>query len=133
MRQKLVRCNRLRDLRPGWDLRLRSNICRALPVTRQLVPTHERDRRPLPTIAVSSTKSVRRPQTFTGGSAPIVSAGPVSGKFLPLLVLLFVGSGAAALIYEIVWFQLLSLIIGSSAVSMGVLLGTFMGGMCQAA
>ena len=47
-----------------------------------------------------------------------------------MLILLFVGSGCAALIYEIVWFQLLSLIIGSSAVSMGVLLGTFMGGMC---
>jgi spermidine synthase len=47
-----------------------------------------------------------------------------------VLVLLFIGSGCAALIYEIVWFQLLSLIIGSSAISMGVLLGTFMGGMC---
>ena len=47
-----------------------------------------------------------------------------------MLVLLFIGSGCAALIYEIVWFQLLSLIIGSSAVSLGVLLGTFMGGMC---
>ena len=47
-----------------------------------------------------------------------------------MLILLLVGSGCAALIYEIVWFQLLSLIIGSSAVSMGVLLGTFMGGMC---
>lgn len=50
--------------------------------------------------------------------------------FLPLLLLLFVGSGCAALIYEIVWFQLLQLAIGSSAVSLGVLLGTFMGGMC---
>ena len=49
---------------------------------------------------------------------------------LPLLLLLFVGSGCAALIYEIVWFQLLHLVIGSSAVSLGVLLGTFMGGMC---
>jgi spermidine synthase len=49
---------------------------------------------------------------------------------LPALLLLFVGSGCAALIYEIVWFQLLELVIGSSAVSMGVLLGTFMGGMC---
>jgi spermidine synthase len=45
-------------------------------------------------------------------------------------VLLFIGSGCAALIYEIVWFQLLSLIVGSSSVSMAVLLGTFMGGMC---
>jgi spermidine synthase len=51
-------------------------------------------------------------------------------RYLPELLLLFVGSGCAALIYEVVWFQLLQLVIGSSAVSMGVLLGTFMGGMC---
>jgi spermidine synthase len=43
---------------------------------------------------------------------------------------LFVGSGCAALIYEVVWLQLLQLVIGSTAVSLGVLLGTFMGGMC---
>ncbi len=53
-----------------------------------------------------------------------------SRQYLPLMLLLFVGSGCAALIYEIVWFQLLQLVIGSSAVSLGVLLGTFMGGMC---
>ena len=51
-------------------------------------------------------------------------------RLLSALLLLFVGSGCAALIYEIVWFQLLELVIGSSAVSIGVLLGTFMGGMC---
>jgi spermidine synthase len=51
-------------------------------------------------------------------------------RFLPALLLLFVGSGCAALIYEIVWFQLLQLIIGSSSISLGILLGTFMGGMC---
>jgi spermidine synthase len=49
---------------------------------------------------------------------------------MPLLLILFIGSGCAALIYEIVWFQLLQLVIGSSVVSLGVLLGTFMGGMC---
>ena len=49
---------------------------------------------------------------------------------LPFLVLLFIGSGCAALIYEVVWMQLLSLIVGSNAISMGVILGTFMGGMC---
>src|SRR6266540_3409460 len=48
----------------------------------------------------------------------------------PLILLLFIGSGAAALIYEIVWFQVLTLVLGSSAVSVGVLLATFMGGMC---
>jgi spermidine synthase len=53
-----------------------------------------------------------------------------SRRYLPALLALFVGSGCAALIYEVVWFQLLELIIGSSAVSLGVLLGTFMGGMC---
>ena len=53
-----------------------------------------------------------------------------SRRLLPAMLLLFVGSGAAALIYEVVWFQLLELVIGSSAVSIGVLLGTFMGGMC---
>src|SRR5881396_2473355 len=51
-------------------------------------------------------------------------------RFLPALFLLFVGSGCAALIYEIVWFQLLQMVIGSSAISLGILLGTFMGGMC---
>jgi spermidine synthase len=44
--------------------------------------------------------------------------------------MLFVGSGCSALIYEIVWYQLLELVIGSSAVSLGVLLATFMGGLC---
>ncbi|MCL5282980.1 MAG: fused MFS/spermidine synthase [Planctomycetes bacterium] len=51
-------------------------------------------------------------------------------RFLPLLTLLFMGSGCSALIYEVVWLQSLQLVIGSSAVSLGVLLGTFMGGMC---
>lgn len=53
-----------------------------------------------------------------------------SDRYLPLLILLFIGSGCAALVYEIVWFHMLQLIIGSSAVSIGVLLATFMGGMC---
>ena len=46
------------------------------------------------------------------------------------MLLLFVGSGCSALIYEIVWFQLLEFVIGSTAISIAVLLGTFMGGMC---
>jgi spermidine synthase len=47
-----------------------------------------------------------------------------------LLLLLFAGSGCAALVYEIVWLQLLQLVIGSTAVSLAALLATFMGGMC---
>ena len=52
-----------------------------------------------------------------------------SRGFLFLLIL-FAGSGCSALIYEIVWYQLLQLVIGSSTVSLGVLLATFMGGLC---
>ncbi len=53
-----------------------------------------------------------------------------ASPFLPLLLLLFFGSGCAALIYEIVWYHFLQLAIGSTAVSLGVLLATFMGGLC---
>src|SRR5262245_32175068 len=53
-----------------------------------------------------------------------------SGRILPFLLLMFIGSGCSALIYEVVWFQLLELVIGVSTVSLGILLGTFMGGMC---
>jgi spermidine synthase len=58
------------------------------------------------------------------------SSADATSSYLPLMLLLFVGSGCAALIYEVVWFQLLQLVIGSSAISLGVLLGTFMAGMC---
>src|SRR5215470_6484478 len=58
------------------------------------------------------------------------TASLTSGRVLPLLLIMFVGSGCSALIYEVVWFQLLELVIGVSTVSLGILLGTFMGGMC---
>jgi spermidine synthase len=61
---------------------------------------------------------------------PAAESSPAGDRVLPWMLVLFVGSGCAALIYEIVWFQLLALVVGSSAVSLGVLLGTFMGGMC---
>ncbi|MEW6682440.1 MAG: fused MFS/spermidine synthase [Nitrospirota bacterium] len=48
---------------------------------------------------------------------------------LLLLLTLFVASGAAALIYEVVWFHLLRFTIGSSTLSLGILLGSFMGGL----
>src|SRR6202050_3690169 len=67
----------------------------------------------------------------TRGAEPVPpDSTPSDRAHLPLLLVLFVGSGCAALIYEIVWFQLLQLVVGSTAVSLGVLLGTFMGGMC---
>jgi spermidine synthase len=63
-------------------------------------------------------------------TAPTGPAELRQSRFLPVLLVLFVGSGCAALIYEVVWLQLLQLVIGSTAVSLGVLLATFMGGMC---
>ncbi len=63
-------------------------------------------------------------------TSPRFAAVDTSPSVLPFLLLLFVGSGACALIYEVVWFQLLELVVGSSAISIGVLLATYMGGMC---
>lgn len=72
--------------------------------------------------------------SFRPAAPPVVAPSQpgieAAQRWLPALLLLFVGSGCAALIYEVVWFQLLQLSIGSSAVSLGVLLGIFMGGMC---
>ena len=68
--------------------------------------------------------------TNLGDTARPAAGLEVPQRWLSALLLLFVGSGCAALVYEVVWFQLLQLSIGSSAVSLGVLLGIFMGGMC---
>ncbi|HEX4274380.1 MAG TPA: fused MFS/spermidine synthase [Bryobacteraceae bacterium] len=64
------------------------------------------------------------------------TAPPLSGprlsvdRFLPVLLILFAGSGCSALIYEVAWYQVLQLALGSTAVSLGILLATFMGGLC---
>src|SRR3954468_9833151 len=57
-------------------------------------------------------------------------ASPSVARFLPVLLLLFAGSGCSALIYEVAWYQVLQLALGSTAVSLGILLATFMGGLC---
>ncbi|HTQ02694.1 MAG TPA: fused MFS/spermidine synthase [Polyangiaceae bacterium] len=46
-----------------------------------------------------------------------------------VLRLMFLGSGCAALIYEVIWFHLMRLVIGASALSVGIVLASFMGGM----
>src|SRR5665213_1588996 len=75
-------------------------------------------------------KPVPRPEA----GAPTTVAPDGSRHFLPRYLipwlLLLAGSGCAALIYEIVWFQLLQLVIGASAVSLGLLLAAYMGGLC---
>jgi len=65
--------------------------------------------------------------------APLAENSPAdssSARFLPILLILFFGSGCAALMYEVVWYQMLQLAIGSTSISMGVLLSAFMGGLC---
>jgi len=51
-------------------------------------------------------------------------------ELLPFLLPVLATSGCAGLIYEVVWFQLLSLAIGSTAISLGFLLAAYMGGLC---
>ena len=75
-------------------------------------------------------KAAKAASVCTSSASVGASTTASDRPFLPLLVLLFIGSGCAALIYEVVWLQMLSLIVGSSAISLGVVLGTFMGGMC---
>jgi spermidine synthase len=70
------------------------------------------------------------PSTARAAEPVAPDSTPPDRAHIPLLLVLFIGGGCAALIYEIVWFQLLQLVVGSSAVSLGVLLGTYMGGMC---
>ncbi len=55
---------------------------------------------------------------------------PAAGRFVAPLSLLLIASGCAALIYELVWFQLLRQVIGASAISLAIVLTSFMGGMC---
>ncbi len=76
-------------------------------------------------IGVSRPSELRKEPAKT---APPPAPEPRS-PFLVLL-LLFAGSGCAALIYEVVWLQLLQLVIGASAVSLGLLLAAYMGGLC---
>ena len=66
-------------------------------------------------------------QTASQISAPSVLA---QRRASGLLLVLFAVSGCAALIYQVVWFQLLSFAIGASALSLGVLLPTYLGGLC---
>lgn len=55
---------------------------------------------------------------------------PTATRATPVLLPLFFLSGACALVYEVAWFHLLRLAIGSSSISVAFLLGSFMGGMC---
>src|ERR1017187_2496379 len=69
------------------------------------------------TSAFPATRAARAPGDVSCGLAPQNPLPPVPGggalRHLPLLLVLFAGSGCSALIYEIVWYQLLQLVIGA--------------------
>ena len=60
----------------------------------------------------------------------IAPPSAIAGRRAGVLLALFAASGCAALIYQVVWFQLLSFVIGASALSLGVLFPTYLGGLC---
>ena len=63
-------------------------------------------------------------------SRPPRVAGPAAVLLLRRFCCCLSAAAPRALIYEMVWFQLIQLVIGATAVSLGVLLATFMGGLC---
>lgn len=63
-------------------------------------------------------------------SSPLPVRASTSHSVLACLLIFSLASGCAALIYEVVWFQLLQLVIGLTNVSLGLLLVVYMGGMC---
>lgn len=86
----------------------------------------------LPSVLGVASRVLRLSPSGSPDPVDIAPAAPATydpARYLPVLMLLFLGSGCAALIYEIVWYQLLQLAIGSTAVSLGILLATFMGGL----
>jgi spermidine synthase len=75
----------------------------------------------------------RTPRKLSGTVRELHPAKPEPSQrrgVLLVLLGLFAASGAAALIYEVVWFHLLRFAIGSSTLSLGILLSSFMGGLC---
>ena len=50
-------------------------------------------------------------------------------RVFAVLLLLFVGSGCSALIYEVIWYELLRQVVGASSISMTIVLTSFMGGL----
>ncbi|MBI5365862.1 MAG: fused MFS/spermidine synthase, partial [Planctomycetes bacterium] len=71
-----------------------------------------------------------------GGSASVSEPGParppsglLAGGASPALAAIFLISGAAGLIYEVVWTRKLLLVFGSTSFAVGTVLAAFMGGL----
>lgn len=82
----------------------------------------------------SSPRRASAPRVLDVRVAFIVNArGVKSTAPLPLLLLLFFASGAAGLIYEVVWIRLLSLTLSVTVYALTTVLCSFMGGLALGA
>ena len=76
---------------------------------------------------------MKRPRPGRPDAAPTAAVVPAlvgsPAPVIPVLAVLFVLSGASGLMHELLWFNRLGLVVGSSAVSLGILLATYMGGL----
>ena len=63
----------------------------------------------------------------------MVPSNPLTAHLIPsrrqVLVLLYAASGAAALVYEITWTRLLTLVLGHSVAAASTVLAALMGGL----
>ncbi|RPJ48256.1 MAG: hypothetical protein EHM19_02250 [Candidatus Latescibacterota bacterium] len=74
--------------------------------------------------------SDRKGKPAGAGGAGAVSSGPSIGRGTAALVLvLFTLSGAAGLVYEIVWTRLLTLVFGNTVYAASTVIASFMGGL----
>lgn len=65
---------------------------------------------------------------MTAGTATLARVAPVP-RLLPLLLILFFGSGISGLIYELVWLRYLTLVFGVTIYAVSTVLSAFMGGL----
>lgn len=93
-------------------------------------PPKRSSRANLPSAVLSLERMASETKLTTPEQRAMLQPERSGARFLPILLILFAASGCAALIYEIVWFQLLQLALGQTAVSLAVLLTAFMGGLC---
>src|SRR5687767_12067864 len=83
-----------------------------------------------PRDSLRSRRRRRRPRRMLGADITTVKSTTHAPRWLlPLLLILFFGSGACALIYQVMWLRLLSLVFGVTVYAASTVLAGFMGGL----
>lgn len=68
-----------------------------------------------------------KPLARTGGRLP--AASRARGSLFPLFLTFFLISGAAGLVYEVLWMRQFGLVMGNTSLSLSAVLAAFMGGL----